>query len=111
MRCSTAISTALGSRPWSAGSARACEPRALREGPLARPALSAAFVQPPAAACGGASPPSPRPRRAADGAGEAPRARHAGEDDLLGGARAVVVRHGSRGIGAARELPPALHRD
>src|SRR5437762_6175395 len=103
MRSSTAISVALESRPWPA----ACAPS--REGPLARTALSAALVQSLAAARSGASS-SPRPRRAAGGAGEGPRAGHAGQDDLLGGARTVAVRHGPRGIGAARQLPPEIGR-
>src|SRR5438046_320896 len=111
MRCSTAISAVLGSRPWLVVGAQASEPpEESREGLLARTVLSRAFVQSPAATGGVASPSSPLPRRAADGTGEAPRARHIRQDDLLGGDRAVTLRHGSRGIRTAGQLPPSLHR-
>src|SRR2546430_12930818 len=100
----SAISVALASRPWPAACALS------RDGPLARTALSRAFVLSLAAARGGASRTSPRARRPAGGRGEASRARHAGEDDLLGGARIVALRNRSRGLRIPGQLPPSLHR-
>src|SRR5438094_9902227 len=100
MRCSTAISVALASRPEPAACALS------RDGPLARTPLSAAFVQSLAAARGGAARTSPRVRRPADGRGEASRARHRGEDDLLGGARLVALPNQSAGRRTPGQLPP-----